>query len=101
MAYKPNVDDDRESPSYVLMKKLEDKGAIVSYNDPHVPEIKLTRKHPEFAGRKSAEITDDYDCILLATHHEEYKTFDFSNFSCPIVDTRNCISNRPNKYFKA
>lgn len=101
MAYKPNVDDDRESPSYVLMKKLEDKGASVSYNDPHVPEIKLTREHPEFAGRKSAEITDDYDCILLATHHEEYKTFDFSNFSCPIVDTRNCINSIPEKYFKA
>jgi UDP-N-acetyl-D-glucosamine dehydrogenase len=101
MAYKPNVDDDRESPSYVLMKKLEDKGASVSYNDPHVHEIKHTREHPEFAGRKSAEIMDDYDCILLATHHDEYKAFDFSNFACPVVDTRNCITKRPEKYFRA
>ena len=101
MAYKPNVDDDRESPSYVLMKKLEDKGASVSYNDPHVPEIKLTREHPEFAGRKSVVITDDYDCILLATHHDEYKDFDFSGFKAPVVDTRNCVSSRPAKYFQA
>jgi UDP-N-acetyl-D-glucosamine dehydrogenase len=101
MAYKPNVDDDRESPSYVLMKKLEDKGASVSYNDPHVPEIKLTREHPEFAERKSVVITDDYDCILLATHHDEYKDFDFSGFKAPVVDTRNCVSSRPAKYFQA
>lgn len=101
MAYKPNVDDDRESPSYVLMKKLEAKGAQVSYNDPYVPVIKPTREHPQFAGRKSVDITDNYDCILVATHHDEYKQFDFSGFSCPVVDVRNCIKNRPAKYFRA
>lgn len=101
MAYKPNVDDDRESPSYVLMKKLEAKGAHVSYNDPYVPEIKLTREHPEFAGRQSVEITDDYDCVLIATHHAEYTEYDFSRYTSPIVDTRNCVSKRPDKYFRA
>jgi hypothetical protein len=39
--------------------------------------------------------------ILLATHHDEYKTFDFSGFGCPLVDTRNCVTNRPEIYFKA
>ncbi|HAV13824.1 MAG TPA: nucleotide sugar dehydrogenase [Opitutae bacterium] len=101
MAYKPNVDDDRESPSYVLTKKLEEKGASVRYNDPYVPEIKVTREHPEYAGRKSVEITDDYDCILVATHHDEYKVFDFSGFKSPLVDTRNCVSKRPDKYYRA
>ena len=101
MAYKPNVDDDRESPSYVLTKKLEEKGAQVSYNDPYVPALKTNREFPEYAGRKSVEITDDYDCVLLATHHNEYKAFDFSGFRCPIVDTRNCIQKRPQKYYRA
>lgn len=101
MAYKPNVDDDRESPSYVLTEKLEAKGAQVSYNDPYVPEIRLTREYPHLAGRKSAEITDNYDCILLATHHNEYKDFDFSGFKCPIIDTRNAVSKRPIKYYLA
>ena len=101
MAYKPNVDDDRESPSYVLTEKLEAKGAQVSYNDPYVPEIRMTREHPQYAGRKSVEISDDYDCILLATHHNEYKDFDFSAFKCPVVDTRNCVSTPPIKYYKA
>lgn len=101
MAYKPNVDDDRESPSYVLIKKLEDKGASVSYNDPHVPEIKLTREHPEFAGRKSVPIADEYDCILLATHHDEYKEFDFTEFKAPLIDTRSLVIKKPLKYYKA
>ena len=101
MAYKPNVDDDRESPSYVLTEKLEAKGAQVSYNDPYVPEIRLTREYPQLAGRKSVGITDNYDCILLATHHNEYKDFDFSGFKCPIIDTRNAVSKRPSKYYLA
>lgn len=101
MAYKPNVDDDRESPSYVLMKKLEDKGAAVSYNDPNIPVVRETREHPEFTGRASVEITDDYDCILLATHHTEYVDHDFSGYACPLVDTRNCVTKRPAKYSRA
>jgi UDP-N-acetyl-D-glucosamine dehydrogenase len=101
MAYKPNVDDDRESPSYVLTDKLEAKGAMVFYNDPFVPEIRMTREHPHLAGRKSVEITDDYDCVLLVTHHNQYKDFDFSSFKCPVVDTRNAVSRRPAKYYRA
>lgn len=101
MAYKPNVDDDRESPSYVLTEKLEAKGASVFYNDPYVPEIRMTREYSQFAGRKSVEITDSYDCVLLATHHNEYKDFDFSGFKCPVVDTRNCVTTPPEKYYKA
>ena len=90
LAYKANVDDDRESPSYHLIEKLEEKGAVVEYNDPWVPVIKMTREHPQFAGRKSACITDDrYDLILIATAHDEYKKLDFSRFSVPVVDTRN------------
>ena len=95
LAYKPNVDDDRESPSYCLLKKLETRGATVSYHDPHVPEIRPSRAHSDLAGRQSVEITDDYDCILLATDHEEYKKHDFSAYGNPIIDTRNCVSSPP------
>ena len=102
LAYKPNVDDDRESPSYTLIEKLETLGAKVDYHDPHVPVIPMTREHAKYAGRQSvASITDSYDCILLATHHELYKTFDFSTFSTPLVDTRNCVTKLPVKYFQA
>lgn len=103
LAYKPNVDDDRESPSYVLIEKLEARGASVDYNDPYVPEIRPTREHPQFAGRKSQPIQEGYDLILLATNHAEYYGEDFTKLNTPIVDTRNCVSGPQHlkAYYKA
>lgn len=101
LAYKPDVDDDRESPSYVLMEKLEARGARVDYHDPHVPVIKVTREHAAFAGRHSTEPSPDYDCVVLATHHACYREMDFSAYPCPLVDTRNWIQKRPVRYYRA
>jgi len=101
LAYKANVDDCRESPSFVLMEKLEAKGAVVEYNDSYVPVVPPTREHAHFNGKQSVVIEDVYDLILLSTDHAEYKDFDFSNYSCPLVDTRNCIQKRPQKYYQA
>jgi len=104
LAYKANVDDDRESPTYKLIAKFESFGAEVSYHDPYVPVIPVTREHAAYAGRKSvAEITGGYDLILLATGHEIYRHFDFSGFDIPVVDTRNAIpqGHRPARYFRA
>ena len=101
LAYKANVDDDRESPSYVLIEKLEAKGATVAYNDPHVPVIRPTREHPHLAGRKSQPVEGDYDAIMVSTAHEEYRSLDLSRVACPVIDTRNCITKRPHHYYRA
>ncbi len=101
LAYKANVDDCRESPSFVLMEKLMAKGALVEYNDEFVPVIPETREHSDLAGKKSVYIEDNHDLILLATNHSEYKDFDFSNYSCPLVDSRNCVEKKPKKYYHA
>src|SRR6476620_7096246 len=61
LAYKPNVDDERESPSYVLMEMLSHRGAEVDYYDPYVPVIKPTREHSRWAGKKS--VTWDRESI--------------------------------------
>jgi UDP-N-acetyl-D-mannosaminuronate dehydrogenase len=47
------------------------------------------------------EIEDRYDLILVATDHAEYKTFDFSSYACPLVDSRNCISKKAKNYYQA
>ncbi len=91
LAYKPDVDDDRESPTYSLMKRFESLGAIVEFNDPHIPSVRKTREHPQYEGRKSVRITDDKDLIVLATSHREYLDMDFSGFTTPILDTRNAV----------
>jgi UDP-N-acetyl-D-glucosamine dehydrogenase len=99
LAYKANVDDDRESPSYHLMDKLEDMGALVSYNDPFVPIIRPSREWSKFAGRKSVDVNNKYDLILIATPHNEYKKIDFASYNIPIVDTRNVVNKKsPNIY---
>jgi len=101
LAYKANVDDDRESPSYHLMEKLEGRGAIVSYNDPYIPVIRPSREFSKYAGRASVPIAKGYDLILVATPHDEYKKMDLVSFNTPIVDTRNVVSRPGPLVFKA
>jgi UDP-N-acetyl-D-glucosamine dehydrogenase len=101
LAYKANVDDDRESPSYVLMEKLEARGALVHYNDPNIPVIRPSREHSHLAGRVSVPIATEYDLILISTAHEEYQRWDFSDCPIPVVDTRNCVKARPKLYYRA
>ncbi len=102
LAYKADVDDDRESPAYALMEMFEARGADVAYHDPHVPVIRPTREHPQFAGRQSQSLVPTgRDLAVLVTAHQEYRTFDFSAWPIPFVDTRNCATRRPVQYFQA
>jgi len=99
LAYKPNVDDERESPSYVLMNLLTERGAEVAYYDPYVPLIKLTREHPQFAGRKSVEwnraTIENFDIVLIATNHSCVNYHDLADWAQCIVDTRNALAGVP------
>src|SRR5580658_2681742 len=69
MAYKKDVDDPRESPGFELMDLLRERGAVVSYNDPHIPELPRMRHWPHLA-MTSSPLTEEYlaaqDCILIA-----------------------------------
>ena len=102
-AYKADVDDERESPSFVLMEKLEAKGAEVLFHDPFVPAIRPSREHPKLTGKKSVPIDTASDIVVIATAHAPFKTHDFSKLAVPLVDTRNCVlpPNRPKLYFQA
>ena len=103
LAYKADVDDDRESPSYVLMEKLEAQEAMVLYHDPYVPEIRVTREHKALAGRKSVPFNEPCDLMLIATAHGCFREYDFARLAIPVVDTRNLIplGKRPVAYFQA
>lgn len=101
IAYKADVDDDRESPSYTIMDSLENRGAVVSYNDPHVPIIRAGRSNESVAGRACVPITKEFDVIVLCTNHKEYKKFDFTQLGVPLVDCRAAVEKRPKKYYAA
>jgi UDP-N-acetyl-D-glucosamine dehydrogenase len=96
LAYKPNVDDDRESPTYILMDLLKGRGADVSYYDPYVPVIKPTREHPHWAGTRSVswdgETVGGFDAVIIATNHAEIDYEELANWASCIVDTRNAMT---------
>ncbi len=95
LAYKKNVDDTRESPSFVIIKSLEKRGAVVEYFDEYVPVIPKTRDHSDLEGRKS--ITWDlsslstYDAVLICTDHDNLPYSDIALNAKLVVDTRNVM----------
>lgn len=91
LAYKADIDDMRESPSLELIKLLEEKGATVDYHDPFVPQIGMSREYSQLAGRKSKELSNQYDCFLLATKHSTFSKEEILSFGIPVVDTRNFL----------
>jgi UDP-N-acetyl-D-glucosamine dehydrogenase len=108
IAYKANVDDDRESPSYVLMDLLKKRGANVSYYDPYVPEIRPSREHSHWAETRSIqwsrEVLKRYDVVLISTQHEAVNYRELAECAECIVDTRNAmagIKTRPGQVLKA
>src|SRR5436190_16197573 len=99
IAYKPNVDDERESPSYILMSLLADRGAEVEYYDPYVPVIKPTREHPRWAGKKSIKwnraSVRSFDLVLIATNHSSVNYNELADWADCVVDTRNAMASIP------
>jgi UDP-N-acetyl-D-glucosamine dehydrogenase len=96
LAYKPNVDDERESPSYVLMDQLNQRGARVSYYDPYVPMIKPTREHAHWTGSESVlweeKAIRGFDLVLIATNHACVNYGELGQWAQCIVDTRNAMA---------
>jgi UDP-N-acetyl-D-glucosamine dehydrogenase len=92
MAYKKNVGDPRESPGFELMDLLLQKGARVTYNDPHIPVLPKMRHYPHLE-MSSQTLTPEYltaqDCVLIATDHSAYDWHWIVEHSSLVVDTRN------------
>ncbi len=90
LAYKKNVDDDRESPGYKLIEILEKRGASVDYHDPFIPVIRPSREHGQYAGRKSTPIekAGEYDLVLIATDHDGLDYESLRKNAKVVVDTR-------------
>ena len=95
IAYKPDVDDMRESPTFELLDRFTELGATVDYYDPHVPVIGPTREHSEWEGKKSAEWTEEtirsYDAIVISTNHRSVDLQSLSQWASLILDCRNAM----------
>jgi len=99
LAYKPNVDDDRESPSYHLMDLFEQRGAQVDYYDPFVPVVRPSREHSRWAGLKSipwsGDVIQQFDLTVIATAHDSVNYKQLGKWPLNILDTRNAMSGVP------
>ncbi len=96
LAYKAEVDDDRESPSYRLMDLLHEAGATAAYHDPYVPVIRPSRRHAHWAGMRSvawdAGTVGGFDAVLIATMHAAINREELAGWAKLIVDTRNAMA---------
>ncbi len=97
LAYKPNVDDMRESPTYVLLDLLKARGAHVAYFDPHIPEILPTREHEHWRGLKSVswnqETISGFDAVIISTAHKAVNYDELAQWANCIIDTRNAMAS--------
>lgn len=101
IAYKKDVDDNRESPSLKIMELLRRKGARVQYNDPHIPRCSGMRHYPDFdmvSTPLTVESMGEADLILLVTDHSAYDYPWIASQAKLIVDTRNAFKGSPGEH---
>ncbi|HTV63439.1 MAG TPA: nucleotide sugar dehydrogenase [Verrucomicrobiae bacterium] len=108
IAYKANVDDDRESPAYVIWDLLERAGAKVTFHDPHIRVIRPSRDHWQFAGRRGVALTARAiaaaDVVVIVTRHEAVNYALIAKHARLVVDSRNALGKLLKglkTYFKA
>lgn len=88
LAYKPDIDDMRESASLKIWKQLEEAGCTVSYHDPYIPVYKNMRSKD-----LSASVVKKQDMIIIVTKHSNIEYAKLASHGVPILDTRNIYTN--------
>jgi len=88
VAYKPDVDDLRESPALTIIELLQKEGAKVSYHDPYFPHIGKGRRYDLRMDRASLADIARYDCVLIVTNHSDYDYPSIVRDAQLIVDSR-------------
>lgn len=105
IAYKKDVDDNRESPAVKIIDILKQKGAMVSYHDPHIPRCSGMRHYPDLDMESvplTAETLSQADLVLLVTDHSDYDLDLIASQARLILDTRNAFKGHKAEHiFKA
>jgi len=97
IAYKKDVDDHRESPSFKLIELLLEQGARISYVDPHIPSVPSPMRSFDLPQLESETLTAEYlqslDCVLISTDHTDFDYDLIVKHSSIVVDTRNATKH--------
>ncbi len=93
VAYKPDVDDMRESPALKIMDLLMREGAFVDYHDPHIPVLPETRKYKfdKASVPLSSKNIANYDAVVITTDHSSIDYKSIIEHAKLVIDTRNAL----------
>lgn len=100
VAYKPNINDERESPALQIMDITAHKGGIVSYHDPYIPLINTNEGRSFNSTELTAETLAKADCVILTTNHQDFDVEFIKKHASLIVDMRNMIEKEGEGVFK-
>jgi UDP-N-acetyl-D-glucosamine dehydrogenase len=100
VAYKPDIDDERESPALKIIDEVVKKGGEVSYHDPFIPEIKTNEKIILESVELGIDILKDADCVVITTNHSVFDAQFIEEYSNLVVDLQNLIKEGSRKVYK-
>ena len=100
VAYKPNINDERESPALEIMDITAHKGGNVSYHDPYIPKVRTNESRMFTSADLSAEALAKADCVVLTTNHSVFDVEFVKQHTKLIVDMRNMIEENAEGVFK-
>ena len=100
VAYKPNINDERESPALGIMDITAHKGGEVSYHDPYIPLVTTNEGRSFTSMNLSAEVLAKVDCVVLTTNHQDFDVEFIKKHAALIVDLRNMIENEGKSVYK-
>ena len=100
VAYKPNINDERESPALEIMDITAHKGGLVTYHDPYIAKVRTNEGRTFSSQELTIEVIAKADCVVLTTNHKDYDIEFIKQHSKLIVDMRNMVKESSGKVFK-
>ncbi|MEZ5103284.1 MAG: nucleotide sugar dehydrogenase [Draconibacterium sp.] len=100
VAYKPNIDDERESPALEIMDTTVHKGGLVSYHDPFIPKVKTNEGREFISVELTPETLQEADVVILTTNHSVFDIEFIQRHTKLIVDMRNMVKESSDKVYK-
>ncbi|HKJ78518.1 MAG TPA: nucleotide sugar dehydrogenase [Prolixibacteraceae bacterium] len=100
VAYKPNINDERESPALEIIDIVNHKGGNVNYHDPHIPEVTTHQGLQLQSTELNQENLSKADCVVLTTNHSAFDVDFIQKHAKMIVDMRNMIKENSEKVYK-
>jgi len=100
VAYKPDINDERESPALKIMDEVAHKGGDVLYHDPHIPSVKTVGGRSFTSVELTDQLLEDVDCVIITTKHKAINFEEVAGKSTLIVDLRNAYPQRKDNIYK-